>query len=149
MPHKTTQTPYKTSPSEGLQSLIALFLVSIVMFISGCHRPSSIFPVPNQPVLFSLVVGFHYHGIFQEFNLRDIWGLTIFNVFFMLPCTVHAFGRMSLEISLSKLDASVHLASLLKQWMGIHINLDVLCPGYIHRTLMTPAHPRNLEIYLH
>ena len=28
--HKTTQTPHKTSPGEGLQSPIALFLVLIV-----------------------------------------------------------------------------------------------------------------------
>ena len=29
IPYKTIQTPHKTSPDEGLQSLIALFLVSV------------------------------------------------------------------------------------------------------------------------
>ena len=29
-PHKTPRTPHKTSPGEGLQSLIALFLVRVV-----------------------------------------------------------------------------------------------------------------------
>ena len=38
IPHKTAQTPHKTSPSKGLQSLIALFLVNFICVVSSRGR---------------------------------------------------------------------------------------------------------------